>query len=192
MEREDLLKEVFENCTLEEILDYGLDNCLCSSSDILDYADTLKTSCIDDFTDDEIQEIVSTFDLHVIMDPIKKRYSISDIVDELDEDDVLSCFNSDKVFDYFEWDFNAIKDQIREESYEEGFEEGVKNSQKPEVNPIKEGTIDDKWRYLCDSFDLTYHDDIGLYNKLNKLIQSLNKSTYKDKNNRQWININIE
>ena len=192
MEKEDLLKEVFENCTLEEILDYGLENCSYGSSDILDYADTLKISCINDFTDDEIQEIVSTFDLQVIMDPIKKRYSISDIVDELDEDDVLSCFDADKVFDYFEWDFNAIKDQVREESYEEGYEEAIKNSQKPEVNPIKEGTIDDKWRYLCDTFDLTHYDDIGLYNKLNKLIQSLNKSTYKDKNNRQWININIE
>ena len=84
------------------------------------------------------------------------------------------------------------KEDLLKEVHEESYEEGVKNSQKSEVNPIKDGTIDDKWRYLCDSFDLTYYDDIGLYHKLNKLIQSLNKSTYKDKNNRQWININIE
>ena len=57
---------------------------------------------------------------------------------------------------------------------------------------VRDAADDDKWRYLCDTFDLTHYDDIGLYNKLNKLIQSLNKSTYKDKNNRQWININIE
>lgn len=192
MEKEDLLRELWNQCTIDEILDYGLENDHISSTNVLEYADSFKTGDISDYSDDELEEIFKMADIKLIMEQLTKKYSISDIVDELDEDDVLSCFDSDKVFDYFEWDFNAIKDQVHVESYEEGFEEGVKNSQKPEINPIKDGTIDDKWRYLCDTFDLTHYDDIGLYNKLNKLIQSLNKSTYKDKNNRQWININIE
>ena len=192
MEKEDLLRELWNQCTIDEILDYGLENDHISSTNVLEYADSFKTGDISDYSDDELEEIFKMADIKLIMEQLTKKYSISDIVDELDEDDVLSCFDSDKVFDYFEWDFNAIKDQVHVESYEEGFEEGVKNSQKPEINPIKDGTIDDKWRYLCDTFDLTYYDNIGLYNKLNKLIKSLNKSTYKDKNDKQWLAINIE
>ena len=191
----ELLSRVWRECDLNDILDYGLENGYISSESIInaasEYNDPNK-----EYSDDEIKDIIKDADISVVIDALKEKYFINDIVDELDTDEILDAIGWDDVYNHFEFDFMDKEQEKYDEGYEDGredvFEDYVKNSQNQEINPIKEGTIDDKWRYLCDSFDLTHYDDIGLYNKLNKLIQSLNKSTYKDKNNRQWININIE
>ena len=188
----ELLSRVWSECTIDEILDFGLENDHISSSNVLEYADSFKTGDISDYSDEELEEIFNMADLKLVMEQLTKKYPISDIIDELDEDDILSCFDADKVFDYFEWDLDAIKEDERKNGYEEGYEEGYKDGQKPEPHPIKDGTIDDKWRFLCDEFDLTHYDNIGLFNKITKLLQSLNKSTYKDKNDKQWLAINVE
>ena len=185
----ELLSRVWNECTFDEILEFGLSNGYIGSESIInaasEYSDPNK-----EYSDDEVKDIVKDADISIVMDALKEKYFADDIIDELDTNEILDTIGWDDVYDHFEFDFKDKEEEKYNEGHEEGFEEGyeeaIKNSQNSEINPIKDGTIDDKWRYLCDTFDLTYYDNIGLYNKILELIKLLNKSTYKDRNDKPW------
>ena len=182
----ELLSRVWSKCTFDEILEFGLSNGYIGSESIInaasDYSDPNK-----EYSDDELKEIIlQNADLSLILDIIDEKYSVRDIIDGLDNDEVLDCFNADDLIDHCEWELQDKYEEERNKGYEEGYEDACKDCKTEEFHPIKDGTIDDKWRYLCNEFDLTYYDNIGLYNKILELIKLLNKSTYKDRNDKPW------
>lgn len=190
----ELLSRVWGECDLNDILDYGLENGYISSESIInaasEYNDPNK-----EFSDDEIKDIVKDTDIGVVIEALKEKYFTDDIIDELDTDEVLNAIGFDEVYDHFEFDF---QDKL-EEKYNEGYEDGKEDSlldniqnKNEEQHPLRDGNINEKWCYLCDELGVTYYDYVGLYKKLENLIRSLNKSIYKDKNDLQFISINIE
>ena len=181
----ELLSRVWNECTFDEILDYGLSNDYIGSESIInaasDYSDPNK-----EFSDDELKEIIKDADLDLILDVLDEKYTIGEVIGRYDNDDILNCFDADTLIDFCEYDLQDKYDEERNAGYEEGYKDACKDYETNEFHPIKDGTIDDKWRYLCDEFDLTYYDNIGLYNKILELIKLLNKSTYKDRNDKPW------
>lgn len=194
MEKEDLLKQVWETCTLDEILQCGLENNQISSSDIINEA-SIYNDPNKEYSDDEIEEIIKEADLEVVINALNKKYSTNEILENFDEDDILSIFDSDKVFDYFSWDLDSIVQDEKDSAWSAGYDAATQDysfNEKNYLERLHNGNQDTMWCWLCNYFDLTYRDNVSLYKKLNELIKSLNKSTYKDKNEPQWISINLD
>lgn len=181
----ELLSRVWNECTFDEILEYGLSNDYIGSESIInaasEYYDPNK-----EFSDDELKDIIKEADLDLILDVLDEKYTIGEVIGKYDDNDVLNCFDADTLIDFCEYELSDKYEEERNKGYEEGYEDAHKDYETNEFHPIKDGTIDDKWRYLCNEFDLTYYDNIGLYNKILELIKLLNKSTYKDRNNKPW------
>ena len=190
----ELLSRVWRECSFDEILNYGLSNNYIGSESIInvasEYSDPNK-----EFSDEELKEIIKEADISLILDTICEKYDIKDIIDELDSEDVLNCFDADDLIDHCEWELQDKYEEERNKGYEEGYEEGHDNalsSKDNELHILREGIIDEKWRHLCDEFGISYYDNISLYKKLVEFIRSLNTSIYKNKEDRQWINILTE
>lgn len=181
----ELLSRVWNECTFDEILEFGLSNDYIGSESIINAASTYSDPN-KEFSDEELKEIIKDADLDLILDVLDEKYTIGEVIGRYDNDDILNCFDVDTLIDFCEYDLQDKYDEERNAGYEEGYKDACKDCETNEFHPIKDGTVDDKWRYLCNEFDLTYYDNIGLYNKILELIKLLNKSTYKDRNDKPW------
>lgn len=181
----ELLSRVWNECTFDEILEFGLSNDYIGSESIINAASTYSDPN-KEFSDEELKEIIKDADLDLILDVLDEKYTIDEVIGRYDNDDILNCFDVDTLIDFCEYDLQDKYDEERNAGYEEGYKDACKDCETNEFHPIKDGTVDDKWRYLCNEFDLTYYDNIGLYNKILELIKLLNKSTYKDRNDKPW------
>jgi len=190
----ELLSRVWKECDLNDILDYGLENGYIGSEDIInaasEYSDPNK-----EYSDDEIKDIVKEGDLHIIIEALNEKYLLDEIINELDTDEILNEIGWDDVYYHFEFEY---EDKL-EEKYNEGYDDCLidqKNNQQlcesDIKHPIRDGNINEMWCYLCDEFEISYYDVEGFYKKMTSLIRLLNKSMYKDKNDLQFISINIE
>ena len=187
----ELLSRVWNECTFDEILDYGLSNDYIGSESIInaasDYSDPNK-----EFSDEELKEIIKEADISLILDTICEKYDIRDIIDGLDSEDVLNCFDADDLIDHCEWELEDKYEEERNKGYEEGYDDAIKDFEDKENHILRDGIIDEKWVNLCDEFGISYYDNVGLYKKLVEFIRALNKSTYKDRNDKQWVSIILE
>lgn len=187
----ELLSRVWNECTFDEILDYGLSNDYIGSESIINaasaYSDPNK-----EFSDDELKDIIKDADLDLILDALDEKYTIDEVIGRYDDDDILNCFDADTLIDFCEYELSDKYEEERTKGYEEGYDDALKIEEDNEKHKLRDGHIDEKWCYLCDEFGISYYDNIGLYNKLLEFIRSLNKSIYKDKNDRQWVSINVE
>lgn len=192
---EELLSRVWEECDLNDILDYGLENGYIGSESIInaaaEYNDPNK-----EYADDEIKDIVKDADISIVMGALKEKYFTDNIIDELDTDEILNAIGWDDVYDHFEFDFRDKEEEKYNEGYEDGHNDAcnevLKLSKDEESHPLRDGTIDEKWCYLCNELDVSYYDNNSFHKKLENLIRTLNRSTYKDRNDAQWISINID
>ena len=190
--KEFLLQKLWESCTFDEIINAGLEKNKCTSTDIIEAASEYGKPA-NEYSDDEIKDIVQNADIDVVMDALKDKYKVREIIKTISEDDILNCFDFSDIEYYFSFDIDEKYDEYKREGYDEGYSQGYAVAiDIPIKQPLRDGNIDDKWTYLCDIFSLSYRDETNLYKRLSELIHSLNKSTYKDKNERQWININVD
>ena len=193
----DIFNKAWEYGTFDDILNVGFDNELVCGEDIIkaasEYNDPNK-----EFSDDEIKEIVKEADISIVIDALEDKYTMHEIINEFNTDEILESFDFSDIFDYFEWDF---RDKCEEE-YNNGYQEGLEDAKneikdnlytkKDCLNELRESDINNFWCFLCDLFEISYYDNNSFYKKLENLIRMLNKSMYKDKNDAQWISINID
>lgn len=187
----ELLSRVWNECSFDEILDYGLSNNYIGSESIInaasDYSDPNK-----EFSDEELKEIIKEADLDLILDVLDEKYTLDEVIGRYDEDDILNCFDADTLIDFCEYELSDKYEEERNKGFEEGYDEAIKDFEDKEKHILRDGIIDEKWSYLCDEFGISHYDNVGLYKKLVEFIRSLNKSAYKDKNDKQWVSINLE
>ena len=181
----ELLSRVWNECTFDEILEFGLSNDYIGSESIINAA-SMYSNPNKEFSDEELKEIIKDADLDLILDVLDEKYTIGEVIGRYDNDDILNCFDADTLIDFCEYELQDKYDEERNVGFEEGYEDACKDFKDKENHILRDGNVDDKWCYLCDEFDLTYYDNIGLYNKILELIKLLNKSTYKDRNDKPW------
>lgn len=178
----ELLSRVWSECTFDEILEFGLSNGYIGSESIInaasDYSDPNK-----EYSDDELKEIIKEADLDLILDIIDEKYSVRDIIDELDQDEVLNCFDADTLIDHCEWELQDKYNEERNIGFEEGYDEATKNFEDKEKHILRDSNTTDKWCYLCDELEVSYYDENLLKAKLNKLFNDFNKIIYKTTKN---------
>lgn len=175
----ELLSRVWSECTFDEILEFGLSNEYIGSESIInaasEYSDPNK-----EYSDDELKEIIlQNADLSLLLDIIDEKYSVRDIIDGLDQDDVLNCFDADDLIDFCEYDLQDKYNEERNAGYEEGYDDACKDCETEENNILRDGNSDEKWTFLCDKFDVSYYDENLLKQKLNAMFKNFNKTIYK-------------
>ena len=92
----ELLSRVWNECTFDEILDYGLSNDYIGSESIINAA-TEYSNPNKEFSDDELQDIIETADLDLVLDVLDKKYVLSDIIGRYDDDDILNCYTQNNI-----------------------------------------------------------------------------------------------
>lgn len=175
----ELLSRVWNECTFDEILEFGLSNDYIGSESIInaasEYSDPNK-----EYSDDELKEIIlQNADLSLLLDIIDEKYDIRDIIDGLDSEDVLNCFDADDLIDFCEYELRDKYNEERNEGYEEGYEDAYNDCKTKENNILRDGNSDEKWTFLCDKFDVSYYDENLLKQKLNAMFKNFNKTIYK-------------
>lgn len=180
----DLREAAWKHSTFDEILDHGLENNYIGSESIInaasEYSDPNK-----EFSDDELKEIIKETDLNLILDVLNEKYSTYDIIENLDESDILSCFDWDSIYDYFSTEIDEEVSKAEEAGYEDGYSDAEKHYKDIEKHILRDDHIDNKWRYLCDEVGVGYYDENGLKEKLNVLFKNFNNTIYK-KSEESW------
>lgn len=181
---EELLSRVWNECDLNDILDYGLENGYIGSESIInaasEYNDPYK-----EYADDEVKDIVKDADISVVMEALKEKYFADDIINELDTNEILDAIGFNEVYDHFEFD---IKDK-EEEKYNEGYDDGRDDaldelkdqiiiSEKDCINMLKEYNINNLWCFFANLFEITYYDKDNMIKKFEELKNKLHKSMY--------------
>lgn len=180
----ELLSRVWEECDLNDILDYGLENGYISSESIInaasEYNDPNK-----EYADDEVKDIVKDADISVVMEALKEKYFTDDIIDELDTDEILDAIGWDEVHDHFEFDFRDKEEEKYNEGYEDGHDDAFDElkddmiiSEKDCINMLKEYNINNLWCFFANLFEITYYDKDNMIKKFEELKNKLHKSMY--------------
>lgn len=191
--KEFLLQKLWESCTFDEIINAGLEKGCIGAETLINAASEYDYhKDIDD--KEEIEELVENSDVRDIMEVLETRFTTKEIIDCLRTDDVLECFDFDwDIYEYYKGDIDEKCISKYNDGYEDGCNDTIEEIEKTkELNPLKDGFTDDKWKFLCDTFGLSYYDEEGLYKKLTEFIRELNKSTYKNKKYEQWSHISID
>lgn len=176
----DLLKQVWEVCTFDEIINAGLESMKCNSSMIIDAAEEY-TDPEKDLDEDEVCDIISKQDLEFAMNSLLTKYTMSDIIHFFEDNDVLNEFTFDDIEQYFSTDIYNRNNENYASGYEDGYDEGKSDMEKyyhERAYGLRCGSPDDKWKFLCDNFGIPYYYVDGLREKLSQMLDEIKNSTY--------------
>lgn len=167
--KENLLKEVWETCTFDEIIDSGFDCGKCSGSQLVEAADEFihkdkrpEDNCIEDLR--EVLESYSKSDLPWGRDVMEL------MADYFHEDSMMDWFDNDDLIEHLDgtWEMDAYLKKNQIESDDEVEEYTFKDFQK-EMEELP------NWKFrnfLCDIFMLGHcGSDEELINKLKERIR---------------------
>ena len=182
--RKALLKQVWDNCSFDEIINAGFEMNKCGAIDLKVAADEFANP-EQEYSNEELEEEIKAFvkdaDIDVIIEAILEKHNMEDIIRELNEWDVLDCFDSRTLLDFIDGTY-ALQDLCDEKEsagWIKGYEDAKKDIKSLEHTTIKDMKIDDKWKFLCNKFDISYYDVEGFITSLNELFEEFNKSSYK-------------
>ena len=182
--RKALLKQVWDNCSFDEIINAGFEMNKCGAIDLKVAADEFanpEQEYSDEELEEEIKALVKDANIGVVIDAILDKHDVKDIIRELDEWDVLDCFDERTVLDFVDGSY-ALQDLFDEKEsagWIKGYEDAKKDIKSLERTSLKDMKIDDKWKYLCNKFGISYYDIEGFITSLNELFEEFNKSSYK-------------
>jgi hypothetical protein len=180
MDKEKLLKEVWKNCTFDEIINAGFEYNKCGAID-------LKVAAAEfDDPDKEydIEDVIKECKLNEICNALQNEYDLGDIIDTLGLDDILSEISDDDMLEHLKdtYTLESWEDEIKEEYYNDMYQE-IKSDWDWEEKQILEEILPDKpddWReFLCDHYiNCSYYDNEKFNKGLKDIIDKINKSSY--------------
>jgi len=188
--RQKELKKIWEKFSLEELLTAGLENYKISSSDIIDAADIYKDpnrEC----EDADIDFVVENAPLEDIMDKLDRKYCTEDILDGLDKYYILNYLSDEDMLEHLEgsWVLDDHDSTVREFYQSEvldDIEDKIWEQRGTYLESIQQFNYDQLRQFFCKLFGISNYDEDGLFAGFTGIINKLNKSTYKNKNNDKW------
>jgi len=188
--RQKELKNIWEKFSLEELLTAGLENDKISSSDIIDAVDIYKDPnriC----EDADIDFVVENAPIDDIVDKLDRKYGTEDILDCLDKYYILNYLSDEDMLDHLEgsWVLDDHDSTIREFYQSEvldDIEDKILEQRGTYLESINQFNYDQLRQFFCKLFGISNYDEDGLFVGFNYLIDKLNKSTYKNKNDNKW------
>ena len=173
------LKKVWElSRNFEEILNFGLEHNFITSSDIIHasdiYKDPYKT-----YEDCEVEDVVANYPLSDLMKIIQNKYSLDDIIDELDKDEIMDSIGDDELFSHIENSYvmDVHDDEMKEQIYKECMDEltdDFEYSQKNEIKRLQDSNSDDLHKHICEIINCGYYDQ----ESIDKFKDKLNKNGF--------------
>jgi len=187
----ELLSRVWDECTFDEIIDAGFEQNACNGAMLLQAASDFNNPN-QEFSDDEIKDIIKDRGLRDIMGLIQNEYSLDEILDELPNDEILDNISEDERLESLEhsWALERHDDEIRDTQYREYIDEWIEElraNEKEELEKLQDASSDDLRQFFCNLFGIGYYDEDGLFNGFRNLFDKLEKSTYKDKRELKWL-----
>ena len=186
-----LLHDVWENCTFDEILDAGFNSGKCGAID-LKVAATEFDDPEHEIDDDEFMSEIHNRGVREIISILLNLYHTSDILDEFDEDDRLDGIDEDTLLDKLEGSSALEKHdkEVADNTYREYVDEWIDEldiSDKQFIEMLQDANSDDLRCFFCDLFGIGYYDEDGLFDGFRKLFEKLEKTIYKDKRELKWL-----
>jgi len=173
------LKKVWElSRNFEEILNFGLEHNFITSSDIIHasdiYKDPYKT-----YEDWEVEDVVANYQLYDLMKIIQNKYSLDDIVDELDKDEIMDAIGDDELFSHIENSYvmDVHDDDVKEQVYREYVDEWIEDfntSHQNLFNELQDAKPDDLHIHICKLANCGYYDQ----ESIDKFKDKLNKNGF--------------
>ena len=176
---EDALTKVWKLSNgFEEILTFLLERYYITNSDIIHAADIYKDPN-KTYDDSEIEDFIKNVPLSDLMKIIQEEYSISDIVYELDKEDILEAIGDDEVLSYIE---NSVvmdehDDEVKEQVYREYIDEWIEDfntSHRNFIDELRDSNPDDLHEHICEIANCGYYDQ----ESINKIKDKLNNNTF--------------
>lgn len=184
MTKEEILKQVFETCSFEEITRFGIENNEIENVDILTLAETIEKDGfkVNIFTGDDYADAISHLlneaslkcalpTTYELMGLIKNHYYNSDIYNCFDDDDMIDHLEGTIAMD------NYIEEQCEERLRDESLDcdneaESIIKGHPDAVAKSLQGLNDfDLKRFFCDFVDSGYHiSNEELLNKIKEKI----------------------
>lgn len=172
-----LLKEVWDKCSFEDILNAGLENYKITSSDII-HASDIYDDPEKEYSDEDIKEMISSRGLREVMEIIQEEYSLCDILDDLPKNEILDNIDANERLDSLEntWELEQHDEEIKHECINEWIDEFNKEKEEQSKNMFN-WSPDELHKLLCDGFGYGYYDN----NISDRIKEILNKNTYNVK-----------
>lgn len=167
-----LLKEIWENCSFDEIIDAGFEYDKCHSEDLINAASEFeeKNNIHEDFID-ALNELFESHRnnlpwTHSIVETVVEYCFQSNVLDYFDNDDLIEHLDGTWEMDrYIEDKCEEAVKEYKEEN--EPFPNYKLNNRDELIRTIQEMKKDDFRRFLCDLAGLHYCvEDDKLYNEL--------------------------
>jgi len=173
------LKKVWElSRDFEEILNFGLEHGYITSSDIIHASDIYRdpNKTYDDF---EIENFIKNVSFSDLMKIIQDEYSMDDIIDELDKNEIMESIGDEELFSYIENSYvmDIHDDEMNEQIYKECMDElaaDFEYSQKNEIKRLQDSNSDDLHEHICEIANCGYYDQ----NSIDKFKDKLNKNCF--------------
>jgi hypothetical protein len=168
------LTEVWKNARdFDEILTFGLENNFISSSDIIHASDMYRDPD-NEYTDEELQDIIEKTDLDTLIGIIRSKHGINDIIDSFGADDILDSFDDDDLLDKLEntWALKDHDEDVRAEYYDEVIDEvatNIENETRRKIQDYSNYSADDLHRLLCDIVGCSYYDSTVIEQLRNRI-----------------------
>lgn len=180
MDKEELLKEVWNSCTFDEIIDAGFEMNKCGAIDLKTAADEFD----DPAKEYDIEDIVKECKLDDLCNALQYEYDLSDIIDEFGLDNILNEIDNDEMLDHLKdtSSLDSYIDEVKEEYYFDIYNE-IKSEWDWEYKDILKEVLPDTgddWReFLCDHYiNCSYYDNENFNEGLQNILNKINKSSY--------------
>lgn len=181
MSKEDLLKEVWEICTFDEIIDAGFEQNKCGAIDL-----KVAASEFDDIDheidDDEFETEIHNRGIREIVSILKNLYHNSDILDEFETEEILDYWG-DEIWEYLKDTYTLKKhdEEIANQTYREYIDcwiEEIKQREKEQLMEVENYSPDELHQYICDILGVGYYDKERFIEKIKDKIKELKTSIY--------------
>ena len=184
--KKELLKKVWEECSFDEIIDAGFEYNKCGAIQLkaaaAEFDDPEK-----EYDYEEIFKGASITELDEITRALENEFLLEDIIDSFGADDLLDHFNDDDLLEHLEnsdalrYHDEDVENNYHDKMYEEIMDElfdCYEFNKKEFMKELEESNADDLHVFLCNLLGIGYYDKEGFKIKWKKFIDKLNKNSY--------------
>lgn len=184
--KKEILKKVWEECSFDEIIDAGFEYNKCGAIQLkaaaAEFDDPEK-----EYDYEEIFKGASINDLDDITRALENEFNLGDIIDSFGTDNLLDHFDDDDLLDHLEnsdtlrYHDEEVENDYHDKMYEEIMDElfdCYEFNKKEFIKELEESNADDLHVFLCNLMGIGYYDKEGFNKKWNNLLEKLNKNGY--------------
>lgn len=176
--------DIFHDFSYDDILTVALNANLLTSSDIVNAADIYE--CSDDYHEDALDKFID--DGNALIDKHGENYVCGRIVSEMIKNDcnLLEYIDKGLMLNHLDgsWDLEnhdrlvrLEHDQKTHDDLEYDLEEAEERYDRM-LFELEDMVPDTMRKKLCDIFGISYYDDVRFREKMSKMLDKLNESSY--------------